>query len=146
MTDSNEQEFVDKNHPYMTDHDLSSFTWEFDGQAATRFAGDLISQVIAHTLECGPEHAIQDFSVQAGLTLDDVPKDTQLPVLMLNDGEGNVPVAVLLIDKDRLPLAHTLGTLVTEDGVHPALPSRMMEAFDEPDIEDPGVTQEDDSE
>lgn len=136
MTDSNEQEFVDENHPYMTDHDLTSFTWDFDGKEATKFAGDLISQVIHHTMECGPEHAVSDWSIQAGITLADIPKNTQLPTLMLNDGVGNVPVAVLLIDPDLLPLAHTLGTLMTEEGTYPALPSRGMDKFEAQEQED----------
>lgn len=147
MTPSNddEREYVDADHPYMKDHDLSEFTWSFDGAGATKFAGELISQVIHHTLECGPDHAINDWSVQAGLVLDDVAEGTMLPVLMLNDGEGNIPVAVLLHDQGKdtpLPLAHTIGMLVTEDGISPALPSRGRDRFGDVDEQGNPTTQE----
>ena len=162
MTSPSEEdrEWVDQDHPYMTEHDVSEFSWEFNGEQAVKYAAELLSMIALHAVECDPVHAISQFSIQAGLTLEDIPANTQYPVLMMDggDGIGNTPIAILLIEKDRLPLAHTLGTLITASGVYPALPSRMRDEFDSPpgsvnDPDDPtppkygqNPTQEDDSE
>jgi hypothetical protein len=132
-----EDDFVDVNHPYYTDNDLdANFSWDFDKEFAVGFASELVSNIISHTLQCadenGPEHVLADYAVQAGLVLADIPEGTQVPVLMLDDGNGLSPIAVLLTEPEetaRIPLAHTLGTLITEDGIYPALPSKPRKDF-----------------
>lgn len=143
-------EFVDKNHPYMTEHNMDNFSWGFDREKAMERAAAMVGAIIEHTLSCGAEHAIADWAVQAGITTKEIPKGTQFPVLMFMDRDeegsrGGSPVCVMLLQDDSLPLMHTLGSLVTEDGVLPALPSQGKELFDNPVIvdgelaEDPGM-------
>ncbi len=141
-------EYVDKNHPYMTEYDIENFSWGFDNESAMEKAAAMVGQIIEHTLSCGPDHAVADWAVQAGITTEDIPKGTQFPVLMyMDDSEdqrGGHPVCVMLLQDGSFPLMHTLGTLVTDDGVLPALPSQGKQLFDNPVIvdgelaEDPG--------
>ncbi len=138
MADSDEREQVDVNHPYMTDHDEKDFVWGFDGEKALEWAGAIVGSIIDHALHGGPQHAIDLMAVQSGIMVSDHPEGTQFPVLMMHhaseDGsEGYTPVAILLVSNDRvLDIAHTMGSLVDEDGVHPALPSRMSDDFHNP--------------
>lgn len=132
-------EYVDVNHPYMTDHKENEFVWGFDGEKAVEWALAIIGTIVDHAEHGGPQHAFDLMAIQAGITVADLPKDTQVPVLMMKDGssdqEGFVPVAILLVAGDRaIDIAHTLGTLVDENGVHPALPSRGAEQFYNPPV------------
>lgn len=133
-------EFVDINHTYITDHDERDFEWGFDGDKAMKWAAQVVAQIVGHAVHGGPEHAFELLAVQAGILLADLPKDTQLPVLMMAHGDENdsgyVPIAVMLVPDDKIiPLAHTMGNLIDDEGVHPALPSRMEEAFNNPPVE-----------
>ena len=134
-------EFVDVNHPYMTDHDEKDFVWGFDGEKALLWASAIISSALEHADHGGMQHAIDLFAVQGGILLSDLPKDTQVPVLMMMHGEegkvGYTPVAILLVGNDKIiDLAHTLGSLVDDDGVHPALPSKGTDEFYSPPMPD----------
>jgi len=135
-------EFVDVNHPYMTDHDGDDFQWDFDGEKATAWAAAVVGAAVGHTLQSGAEHAFGHFAVQSGLILEGVEKGTQLPVLMYRDPEDGTltPVAVLLVPDDkRINVAHTLGTLITEDGTFPALPSQNADEFYSPTFSDEAI-------
>ncbi len=133
-----ERELVDVNHPYMTEHDEKDFVWAFDSDKAIMWAGAVIGSIIEHTMHGGPEHATEQVALQAGMLVSDAREGTQFPVLMLhnkdeNGSEGYVPVAILLVGNDKvLDIAHTLGSLVDDEGVHPALPSRNQQAFYSP--------------
>lgn len=134
-------EFVDINHPYITEHSEKEFVWGFDDEKAMQWAAAVIGQITAHAIHGGPEHAFDLLAVQAGILLEDVPKDTQLPVLMMAHGDEKnkdyTPVAVLLPATDRvLNIAHTMGNLIDDDGVHPALPSAMNDDFYNPPVKD----------
>ncbi len=143
MTDTPDvPEFVDINHPYVTDHDEKDFIWGFDAEKALDWAAAVMSSVIDHTMHGGPQHAIDQMAVQSGMLLSDAKEGLQFPVLMMHhkseDGsEGYTPVAILLVGNDRIfDVAHTMGSLVDEDGVHPALPSRGADAFYSPPVPD----------
>ncbi len=128
-------ERVDVNHPYMTDHKEEDFVWAFDNEKALMWAGAVVGSIIDHTMHGGPEHTIEQMAIQAGMLVSAAPIGTQFPVLMMHNkdddgGEGYVPVAILLVGNDKvLDIAHTLGSLVDDEGVHPALPSRNQDAF-----------------
>jgi hypothetical protein len=137
-------ELVDMNHPYMTEHDEREFVWGFDSEKALEWTGAVVGSIIDHADHGGPQHAIDQMAIQSGILVSDALIGTQFPVLMMHheseDGSsGYTPVAIMLVSGDKqLDIAHTLGSLVDEDGVHPALPSRMADDFYEP----PAIEQE----
>ena len=141
MSDPN-TEFVDINHPYVTDHKEGDFVWGFDSAKALDWGAVIIGTIIAHAEHGGPQHAVDQMAIQSGITLEALPKGTQLPVLMMmherEDGDqGFTPIAILLVPNDRIvDIAHTMGSLVDDSGVHPALPSRMSDEFYHPTFPD----------
>ncbi len=137
-----EREVVDINHHYMKDHKEEDFVWGFNAEKALKWAGAVTGSIIDHALHGGPEHAVDQMAIQAGMLLTDAKEGLQFPVLMMHheseDGtSGYTPVAIMLVGDDKVfDIAHTLGSLVDDDGVHPALPSRMADAFYDPPVEE----------
>lgn len=139
-----DSEIVDVNHPYMTEHEEKDFVWAFSSEKALEWTGAVVGSIIDHAEHGGPQHAIDQMAIQSGYLMTAAPVGTQFPVLMMHheseDGtSGYTPVAIMLVGNDKkLDIAHTLGSLVDEDGVHPALPSRNADDFQDP----PEVTPE----
>ena len=135
-------EFVDVNHPYITDHKEGDFVWGFDGDKALDWGAAILGTIVAHAEHGGPQHAFDQMAIQSGITLEDLPKNTQVPVLMMmhdneDGGKGFTPIAILLVPNDRIiDIAHTMGSVIDDDGIHPALPSRMSDEFYHPTFPD----------